>query len=227
MSAYEISHCFPRYICLVVVGAVLACTHDSRSRDVDINLEFGSQCLDRSQNEIVAAANSLAVAIDLECTGRIDSVFITRVGFLDALVVFRGPVSDTSTLNEESSGSIQSFGDLDGDGVLDVLLVEEDASSIMPRVFSLGPNATRELQFLLPQEVASLQVLRDFEHPTECVINALPRLELDSFQRVVVSAVPLQSPSLNCEQITRIQFTESQGRLVSVHGESSQSELVP
>lgn len=91
---------------------------------------------------------------------------------MNVLIVVRDKGSDTTQLAEEVSESLVSFADLDADGVLDVLVVESDESSILPRVFSLGAGATRELRFELPSGVSTVAVLRDLVHDSECVAIA-------------------------------------------------------
>lgn len=186
-------------------------TPDVAKHDQAAQAECGER-LGRRQN-VSHAQNTEFAVLDLDCSGSTDSVAIRRDGPMSILVVRRDTFADSFQLGEEVKESLQAFADVDGDGILDVLLVESDESSIVPRVFTLKHGAVRELTFDLPYGLSSPALLRDLEHSEECVLRAMPRLERTGDSSVVVSIVLPSPPSLQCDGMVRRAFVAAGGRL--------------
>lgn len=124
-----------RRCCIAIVAAVGLWSGCSRSRTVGSDPEAATGRYSCDKADVIRPDRRSAIA-DLECSGELDTVKVawdsTDHIVRPLVVVTRPERTDRVRLATEGLPEIVAIGDVDGDGIRDILLVTSDESTVIP-----------------------------------------------------------------------------------------------
>jgi hypothetical protein len=172
----------PRSYWWGVLVVALSCARPAAISDVMASPARGLRCPAGTLWERDTSLSAISQALDLDCDGALDTVRIQR--FDSVGVVFWRLTATTRgrqvyvTSPWEGQPELVGAVDLDADGVLDLLAVVADESSIIPWLVRVGGSGPGTLPIAGPPQ--SYQYLFGDSPSDSCVAAAMPRVTVDS-----------------------------------------------
>ena len=198
---------------LVVAGTLIACSERA--------VPQGAQCqaFSRLQGRLDRGGMTQLTA-ELDCDGLTDTITIRRTADgkdagLPQIVVNLGDSRLHLSLETDGLPRILDAGDLDGDGVMDLLLGNADESvTIWPTIVLVKPDTLHVVEGLVQMGVYQYDPVLD---PDCDYRDLLPKLELGPEGRLLVSwiqtATTIHGPARNCRAPARASWEVHDGQI--------------
>lgn len=161
-------------------------------RGAETSTERAVPTCDPTEVVEVSSAERTSALVDLDCDGVVDTVelrLMTDGTIRRPSVVVRGSVEGELSTDWDQLPQLISFGDLNGDSIRDILVVDVTESSVFANVVLVRQLGGLELaQFESDSLRRETQYrFHDVTWPSECVNHLMPRIQRESQQALTVS----------------------------------------